>query len=127
MAAAWPRWPEYTTTYALQRRTEPRVTSVLDRGDWLKPLRPVEPGTPPFLSLPPATDSTRLGLARWLTDPKSPVTARVFVNRIWQQYFGTGLVATAEDFGLQGAAPSHPALLDWLAVRSEERRVGKEC
>ena len=116
LAAIWQRWPEYTTTYALQRRAQPRVTSVLDRGNWLKPLRAVAAGTPAFLhALPRERDGSRLELARWLTDAKSPVTARVFVNRVWQQYFGTGLVATAEDFGLQGDAPSHPALLDWLA------------
>ena len=115
LAAIGQRWPEYTTTYALQRRHEPRVTSVLDRGDWLKPLRAVAPGTPAFLRVPTPKDASRLGLARWLTDPKSSVTARVFVNRVWQQYFGTGLVATAEDFGLQGEPPSHPGLLDWLA------------
>jgi hypothetical protein len=116
LAQCWSRWPENATTHALQRRPEPRVTSVLDRGDWLKPLRPVQPGTPAFLhALPPDADGSRLTLARWLADPKSPTTARVFVNRIWQAYFGAGLVTTAEDFGSQGEPPSHPELLDWLA------------
>ena len=110
------RWPENTTMHALQRRSEPRVTSVLDRGDWLKPLRPVQPGTPAFLHAAPTdADGSRLALARWLVDARSPTTARVFVNRIWQSYFGVGLVATPEDFGFQGEPPSHPALLDWLA------------
>ena len=116
LAQAWSRWPENATTHALQRRPEPRVTSVLDRGDWLKPLQPVQPGTPAFLHAAPAGgDGSRLALARWLVAPGSPTTARVFVNRIWQAYFGTGLVATAEDFGFQGEPPSHPELLDWLA------------
>jgi hypothetical protein len=89
---------------------------VLKRGDWLKPSRTVSPGVPAILNpLPPDAPPTRLTFAKWLVDPKAPTTARAAVNRLWQTYFGTGLVATAEDLGTQSEAPSHPELLDWLA------------
>lgn len=114
--ALWQQWPEGTTAYALVARTEERMTSVLNRGDWLKPTTSVKPGVPAFLNpLPAGADTSRLTFAKWLTDRRSPTTARVFVNRVWQSYFGTGLVETSEDFGRQAAAPSHPELLDWLA------------
>jgi hypothetical protein len=95
-----------------------RVTRVFERGNWLVPADTVSP-TPPG-SLPPmpaGAQADRLGLARWLTSPENPLTARVTVNRYWAQFFGTGIVETLEDFGTQGAAPSHPELLDWMAVR----------
>ena len=112
----WKQWPEGEDTLTLSPRDEPRHTHVLTRGDWLKPGKSVMPGVPAFLHpLPAHYEPTRLTLARWLADRKSPTTARAFVNRIWQAYFGTGLVATSEDFGTQGEAPSHPQLLDWLA------------
>ncbi len=100
-----------------ERDGEPRPTHVLSRGDYLSPTDPVTPGTPAAFSAeareyPP----NRLGLARWLLAPENPLTARVIVNRHWQTFFGVGLVKTAEDFGVQGEAPSHPALLDWLAA-----------
>src|SRR5262249_27413662 len=89
----------------------------LMRGDWLKPGKPVTGGAPAFLNpLPEKHDGTRLTFAKWLVDRQAPTTARGFVNRIWQADFRTGIVATPEDFGVQSEAPSHPELLDWLAV-----------
>jgi hypothetical protein len=100
----------------LQKRPTPRETHLLKRGDWLKPTRTVQPDVPSILS-PIHADAprTRLTLARWLVDERAPTTARVAVNRIWQTYFGTGLISTPEDFGTQSEPPSHPELLDWLA------------
>jgi len=106
-----------TSQLVLQARGESRDTRLLKRGDWLNPGKAVKPGVPAALHpLPPNAPPTRLTFARWLVDPKSPTTSRTFVNRVWQTYFGTGLVATSEDFGTQSEAPSHPELLDWLAV-----------
>ncbi|MBI5802551.1 MAG: PSD1 domain-containing protein [Verrucomicrobia bacterium] len=123
--ALWQQWPEGTTAYALVARTEERMTSVLNRGDWLKPTGSVKPGVPAFLNpLPAGADTSRATFAKWLTDRRSPTTARVFVNRVWQAYFGTGLVETAEDFGRQSAKPSHPELLDWLACEFMEPVAG---
>jgi hypothetical protein len=116
--ALWKEWPAGDTTLALAERDEPRETHVLRRGDFLKPGKRVAAGTPAFLHplADAAAPGNRLTLARWLVDRRAPTTARVFVNRVWQTYFGTGLVSTPEDFGMQGEAPSHPELLDWLAV-----------
>ncbi len=94
----------------------PRTAYVLARGAYDQRREAVDPGVP--ASLPPwpkDAPQNRLGLAQWLTDPRHPLTARVVVNRIWQMHFGQGLVRTQEDFGVQGARPSHPDLLDWLA------------
>jgi hypothetical protein len=95
---------------------KPRDSFILVRGTYNKPAEKVTIGTP--AALPPlGTDGpvNRLALARWLVHPDHPLTARVAVNRAWQTFFGTGLVKTAEDFGIQGEKPSHPELLDWLA------------
>jgi hypothetical protein len=96
---------------------QPRDTHILIRGAYNQKGEKVTAGVPAvFPPLPQDAPLNRLGLAQWLTDPKHPLTARVAVNRFWQQYLGRGLVKTAEDFGLQGEWPSHPELLDWLAV-----------
>jgi hypothetical protein len=100
----------------------PRETRLLTRGAYDKPAGDkLEAGTPAVLNPWPAdAPRNRLGLARWLTDPANPLLARVTVNRYWQAFFGTGLVKTVDDFGLQGEMPSHPELLDWLAVEFRE-------
>ena len=114
-------WPEGATALTLLAREDGRKTSILKRGDWLKPTKPVTGGVPAVLHpLPKDAPATRLSFAKWLADKKSPTTARIFVNRIWQAYFGIGLVSTSEDFGVQAEAPSHPELLDWLAVEFME-------
>lgn len=121
IAALWREHPKGTTQFALQERDAPRETHILDRGDFLKPSEQVTPDVPSFLN--PLTDGTqinRLSFARWLVDPKSPTTARAIVNRIWQAYFGIGIVDTPEDLGSTGGRPSHPELLDWLAVELAE-------
>lgn len=105
------------TTMVMAEMEKPRETYVLGRGDYRNRGEKVAPGVPAALPpLPPGAPANRLGLAQWLVDPSHPLTARVAVNRFWQMYFGTGLVKTAEDFGSQGEAPSHPELLDWLAT-----------
>jgi mono/diheme cytochrome c family protein len=117
----WGEYPEGSSQLVLNERGEGRETHLLKRGDFLKPDRIVTPGVPAFLHSLPADASpnhspNRLDFAKWLVDRNSPTTARSIVNRIWQSYFGAGLVATSEDFGKQSEAPSHPELLDWLAV-----------
>jgi hypothetical protein len=108
----------FTTTLVARDLSTPRVTHVLRRGEYDLPIGdPVEPDVPAVLgSLPEGAPRNRLGLARWLTSPEHPLVSRVIVNRIWQRTFGFGLVRTPEDFGLQGQQPTHPELLDWLAV-----------
>ncbi|MBQ16786.1 MAG: hypothetical protein CMJ65_06635 [Planctomycetaceae bacterium] len=106
-------------TMVMRNRKSRRDTFVLKLARYDQPVRDekLRHGTPAaLLPLPEDTGSSRLGMARWLTDPDHPLTARVAVNRIWQVLFGTGLVKTSEDFGSQGEPPSHPELLDWLAT-----------
>ncbi len=111
-------WPDATTTLVLAPRFKPRATHVFRRGDWQRPESAiVNPDTPAALHpFPTDAPRNRLGLAQWIVAKDNPLTARVIVNRIWQQYFGQGLVLTPEDFGTRCEKPSHPELLDWLAV-----------
>jgi Protein of unknown function (DUF1553)/Protein of unknown function (DUF1549)/Concanavalin A-like lectin/glucanases superfamily/Planctomycete cytochrome C len=105
------------TVMVMQERPQPRDTFVLVRGAYDKPGEKVTRGTPAVLPpLPSGIPNNRLGLARWLVDLSNPLTARVMVNRLWQMYFGVGIVKTVEDFGSQGEWPTHPELLDWLAT-----------
>jgi hypothetical protein len=97
-------------------------TWLRERGNFASQAEKVFAGTPAALhSLPESAPTNRLGLARWLVDERNPLVARVAVNRAWEQFFGRGLVETSEDFGLQSTAPSHPELLDWLAVEFVRR------
>jgi mono/diheme cytochrome c family protein len=123
--ALWKQHPEGSAQLVLVARAVMRPTHLLDRGDFLKPKQEVTPGVPSFLhSLNAASQERqrlegqgqdRLQFANWLVDQKSPTTARAFVNRAWQAYFGTGIVSSSEDLGSQSERPSHPELLDWLA------------
>jgi hypothetical protein len=105
-----------TTVMVMQEQDKPRETHVLIRGKYDQSGEKVGPGVPAFLPpVPEGAPANRLGFAQWLVDPRHPLTSRVAVNRHWRQAFGEGLVRTVEDFGVRGEAPSHPALLDWLA------------
>jgi hypothetical protein len=108
---------EIPSTMISKELEKPRPAWVLIRGQYDKHGEAVGPGVPAILPpLLPSEATNRLTFARWLVDPKNPLTARVTVNRMWQQFFGTGIVKTAEDFGNKGEWPSHPELLDWLAT-----------
>ena len=128
------KMPPPPTIRAVWDRGEPSPTYILRRGEHSKPGPLVGPGVPsvltdgrtPFDVRPPFPDGTprtgrRLAFAKWLTQPEHPLTARVLVNRVWYHHFGTGLVKTLENFGTKGERPSHPELLDWLAVTFVER------
>ena len=112
----------FTTTLVAQDLAKPRETKVLERGEYNMPIGdPLEPGVPAVMgSLPEGAPKNRLGLAQWLTSRDQPLVSRVLINRVWQRTFGHGLVRTPEDFGLQGEQPTHPELLDWLAVEFQD-------
>jgi hypothetical protein len=119
----WDGYPEPTTSVlhlAERRPSDARETRRLDRGVWSQGKEPIQPHVPAALHpLPPtaaSSTSPRLAFAQWLVDRRSPLTARVAVNRVWQTLFGVGIVETAEDFGTRAPEPSHAELLDWLAV-----------
>jgi hypothetical protein len=103
-------------TLVMQELAEPRVSTMFNRGVYTDRGAAVQPGTPAILNAPAGEPRTRLDLARWLVSRDNPLTARVVVNRWWAELFGRGIVGTVEDFGLKGEMPTHPELLDWLAV-----------
>ncbi|MBM4067554.1 MAG: DUF1553 domain-containing protein [Planctomycetes bacterium] len=110
-----------TIAHVMQEKAQEPVAYILHRGDYDKRRDQVKPATPAFLPAFPADlPRNRLGFARWLLRPENPLSARVTVNRFWQEVFGTGLVRTTGDFGVTGELPSHPELLDWLAVEFRE-------
>ena len=112
----------FTTTLVAQELPKPRETKVLERGEYNMPIGdPLEPDVPAVMgSFPEGAPKNRLGLAQWLTSRDQPLVSRVLINRVWQRTFGYGLVRTPEDFGLQGEQPTHPELLDWLALEFQD-------
>ena len=112
----------FTTSLVAKELNTPRETKVLRRGEYnMATGDPLEPGVLSIMGdLPEGAPRNRLGLAQWLTSPEHPVTSRTLVNQFWQHMFGNGLVRSPEDFGLQGRQPTHPELLDWLAVELRE-------
>jgi hypothetical protein len=113
-------------TMVMRERKEPRETFILTRGAYDKPETKVAHGVPAILPpLPENAPTNRLALARWLVSPEHPLTSRVVVNRHWQMFFGTGIVKTTEDFGVQSERPSHPELLDWLALEFQQPTVSQ--
>jgi hypothetical protein len=130
----WKKWRELRqekfrlettlpTVMVMQELPRPRPAQVLSRGSYDAPGELVERGVPAVLpAMPKDSPNNRLGLARWLVSEANPLTSRVTVNRLWQMLFGTGLVNTADDFGVQGELPSHPELLDWLATELQQTK-----
>jgi hypothetical protein len=122
IAALWKQHPEGASQMVLNERAKTRETHQLIRGDFLTPGKLVTGGVPSFLNpLPADAPVNRLTFAKWIVARDSPTTARAFVNRLWQAYYGIGIVETSEDFGTQSSPPSHPELLDWLAVEFMDR------
>jgi hypothetical protein len=116
----------FPTTMVMREMSEPRETFVLIRGEYTRPGEKVTAAIPGCLPpLPEGASNNRLGFARWLVSPGHPLTARVAVNRLWQMLFGIGLVKTVDDFGAQGEWPSHPELLDWLAMEFAAPSLGQ--
>jgi hypothetical protein len=109
------RYPRMSMARAVSERNPPRTSHLHVRGGWDRQGVEVEPGVPSLLPQLAPGHANRLDLAKWLVSKQNPLTARVIVNRVWQEYFGKGIVATSDDFGTQGDKSSHPALLDWLA------------
>jgi hypothetical protein len=121
LAALAAQYPPLSEAQTIARNPDPPPTHILIRGDFRRPGIEVEPATPAVLHrLPADPHPSRLTLARWLVSRDNPLTARVAVNRMWQELFGRGLVATSDDFGTRGEPPTHPELLDWLAVEFME-------
>ncbi len=115
--------PAMVTTLVMRDEPKPRDSHILNRGSFLSPGDPVDPGVPASIGeLKSQSRANRVSLAHWLTDPANPLTARVAVNRLWEHHFGRGLVETSEDFGTRGTPPSHPELLDYLATEFVSRR-----
>lgn len=113
------REPRHVTTLVMRELEKARDTFVFTKGDFTRPAQKVKPAVPAVLHKIRETDDrllNRLDLARWVVDPENPLLGRVIVNRVWQQYFGRGLVETENDFGTQGSLPTNPELLDWLAT-----------
>lgn len=114
--------PKFPSSLVLAEREHPRQTRIHRRGEFLQPAETVTPAVPAIFTPPPVhSPPNRLTLARWIVSTENPLGARVEVNRLWQTFFGRGIVATPEDFGLRGAVPTHPELLDWLAVEFTRR------
>ncbi len=108
---------QVSTVMVMDEMPKPRVCNILLRGQYDHPGEAVTSGLPAaFGALPAGYTNNRLGLAKWIASPDNPLTARVFVNRLWEKFFGVGIVATSEDFGVRAEYPSHPELLDWLAT-----------
>ncbi len=113
--------PTVLTTLVMHEMAKPRRTYLFIKGDFTRDGGPVSPGVPAVLHpLAKGETTNRLDFAKWVVDSQNPLTARVAVNRVWQQYFGKGVVETENDFGTQGAVPTHPQLLDWLAVEFQK-------